>query len=522
VTGSAAAGQSPQYVFFANSGQQVRIVLISPGNLANFGVRGVSDGVTYKQPTDPSRDWTFTLPTGQDYVITVSAPSPLNFTLQVFLLGPPPAAERINFAPGQSTVVVSGNLQANVPKYYIVYVAAGQQLRLLLTSSPAGSANFAINGVSDGIVYKQLTDPLREVTITVPASQDYLITLFSNVAASYQLEVTVPTPLPPTTPPLTPLPTLPTGCVNTPLQNGGFENDGFWVFGDDPVPPAYVSSPVQAGLRSVRLGIDPALGSAVQNKKSFSSIRQPIQIPLEATVAQLRWYHFYRTEESQTDDPGLGSDQQQVILLNPDLSTHAVLVRVRRNDNAWVADFRDLTSFRGKSLILYFNVYNDGNGQRTWQFLDEVYIYACYPEVTPTPFVPTSTPMPIVATVAAAATVVFPTSPAVATFVATVFPTLAALAPTAGQIGKGEPDVVMVPPGQTDQSALAAAVQAQVQPTPSAPVATPVSARSGLRIFDRPANEVLTWLGIMLGALAIIGILVALIWQASRRDEPMP
>lgn len=41
---------------------------------------------------------------------------------------------------------------------------------------------------------------------------------------------------------------------------------------------------------------------------------------------------------------------------------------------------------------------------------------------------------------------------------------------------------------------------------------------SPLLIFDRPAAEVLTWTAIMLAALAVIGILAALIWQASRRD----
>ena len=68
--------------------------------------------------------------------------------------------------PRPEHAVVIGNLQANVPKYYIVYVAAGQQLRLLLTSHPPAAPTLRINGVSDGIVYKQLTDPLREVTIT--------------------------------------------------------------------------------------------------------------------------------------------------------------------------------------------------------------------------------------------------------------------------------------------------------------------------------------------------------------------
>ena len=41
-----------------------------------------------------------------------------------------------------------------------------------------------------------------------------------------------------------------------------------------------------------------------------------------------------------------------------------------------------------------------------------------------------------------------------------------------------------------------------------------------LRAFDRPLSDVLTWSGIMLGALAIIGILVALIWQAANGRRP--
>ncbi len=472
VTGTAGFGQSPQYVFFANGGQQVRIVVISPGNVANFGVAGVTDGVTYKSPADPTRDWTFTLPTSQDYQITVSAGSTVNFTLQIFLLNPqPPQTERITFAPGQSTTVVSGNLQANVPKYYVVFVSAGQQLRLLLTSNPAGSANFAINGVTDGVVYKQLTDPLREVTITAPTSQDYLITVFSSVNATYQLEVTVPTPLPPTTqsPTITPLPTLPSGCTTNTIQNGGFETDGFWIFGDTQVKPVYSSTVVHSGLRSARLGIDPSMGAAFQNVKSFSSVRQPFQIPIEASIAQLRWWSYYGTQEAQTDSPGLGQDKQEVVLLKPDLSTVAVVSSVRRNNNAWIEQLVDLTPYRGQSLLLYFNVYNDGNGQVTWQYLDDVAINVCFPAVTPTPIIPTAIPLPTpipspimptgVITMAAA----FPTNPAVATFVATAFPTFAAL--IASPMANGEPQVAMVPPGQAALAARTAGAHEHPAPT---------------------------------------------------------
>ncbi len=455
----------------------------------------------------------------------------MNFTLQIFLLNPQPQPERITFAPGQSTQVRSGNLQANVPKYYVVFAAAGQQLRLLLTSTPAGSANFAINGVSDGVVYKQLTDPSRETTITAPTSQDYLITVFSSVNASYQLEVTIPTPLPPTfqPPTLTPLPTLPSGCTTNTIQNGGFETDGFWIFGDTQVQPVYSSIVVHSGLRSARLGIDPSMGASFQNVKSFSSVRQPFQIPIEASIAQLRWWSYNGTQEAQTDSPGLGQDKQEVVLLKPDLSTVAVVSSVRRNNNAWVEQMVDLTPYRGQSLVLYFNVYNDGNGQVTWQYLDDVAINMCFPAVTATPIIPTAIPLPtaipspLVATIVSQA--IFPTSPAVATFVATAFPTLAAVvSPIAG---KGEPQVVMVPPDQ--QAGLAAAaVQLPPTNTPPLPVATAITAatsvttQSGLRIFNRPAAEVLTWLGIMLGAVAVIGILAALIWQASQRDETIP
>ena len=527
VNGTAGVGQSPQYVFFANGGQQVRIVVISPGNIANFGVTGVTDGVTYKSPTDPTRDWTFMLPTSQDYQITVSAGSSVNFTLQVFLLNPqPPQTERITFAPGQSSQVKSGNLQANVPKYYVVYVAAGQQLRLLLTSNPAGSANFAINGVSDGIVYKQLTDPSRETTITAPTSQDYLITVFSSVNASYQLEVTVPTPLPPTfQPTLTPLPTLPSGCTTNTIQNGGFETDGFWIFGDTQVKPVYSSTVVHSGLRSARLGIDPAMGASFQNVKSFSSVRQPFQIPIEASIAQLRWWSYYGTQEAQTDSPGLGQDKQEVVLLKPDLSTVAVVASVRRNNNAWIEQMFDLTPYRGQSLVLYFNVYNDGNGQVTWQYLDDVAINMCFPAVTATPVIPTAIPLPTAIASPLVATIVnqaiFPTSPAVATFIATTFPTLAALvSPIAG---KGEPQVVTVPPGQAPLAVAAAQLQStNTPPPPIATAVTEATTQGGLRIFNRPAAEVLTWLGIMLGAVAVIGILAALIWQAAQHDETIP
>ncbi len=542
VTGTAAAGQSPQYVFNAAAGQNVRIILISAASAANFTVSGVTDGMIYKPGTDASRDWTRDLAVTQDYLITVFSPVPVTFTLQIILQSLQPAPpERLTFLPGQSVITPSGSLQANIPKAYVVNIAAGQQIRILLTSTPAGSANFSFSGVSDSFTYKPFTDASREWTFTTPTAQDYLITVLSNVPATYVLELTVPTPLPPTAPPLTPLPTVPVGCTADTIQNGGFETDGFWLFGDDPVPATYSSTTVHSGLRSVRLGIDPVLGAGVQNQKSFSSILQPFQISPGATIAQLRWWNFYRTEEGVTDNPGLAEDKQQVVLLNPDLSTVAVLRSVRRNTNGWQEELVDLTPYVGKSLLLYFNAYNDGNGQRTWQFLDDVMINVCYPAVTATPLFPTPLPTafptmpPPMMPTASLPIVVMPTIgpaplPAPLVFASPVAatPISGALSSLGDQSTNGEPEIFVLPPQQESvqqeqpaQQALPPLVLIQPTLTPT-PLPTAGPALTTLRIFNRPAGEVLTWTAIMLGALAIIGILVAFIWQASGRSRSQP
>lgn len=561
LTGAAGPGQSPQYIFTASAGQTLRVVLYSTNGQANFSVRGVLNGQILKADTDPSRDWQTVLAVNQDYLVTVTSPLLTNFTLQIYLSGAQPSeAERINFAPGQSVASVSGSLQPNAPKNYVFFAAAGRTIRLLLASQPPGSANFSVVGLSDSLTYKQASDPLREWSYPITVSQDYLVSVFSSSAATYALEVTVPTAQPPTLTPTpgTPIPTVPAGCTTDTIQNGGFEVDGFWIFGDSPVQPAYVSTVVRTPLRAMRLGLDPAMGAGVQNQKAFSSIRQPFQIPMTASIAQLRWWNFYRTEEGQTDSPGLAEDKQQVVLLNPDLTTVAVLRSVRRNTGVWQEEMVDLTSYRGRPLLLYFNVYNDGNGLRTWQYLDDVMIYACFPAVTATPFVPT--PIPTMYPTIIMPTVVVPT------FIAPTFvvPTIVAptwVAPTfvvptiigstvvtgalpgpemtpipTGAVGdaflmqtpvNGEPVVIELPPDlPAEQLAEAPTVQIaapeRVEAQPAAtPTPRPLVQLDAPLFFGRPLDEVLTWSGVMLGALAIIGILVALIWQAaSNRPRP--
>ena len=79
------------------------------------------------------------------------------------------------------------------------------------------------------------------------------------------------------------------------MPNGGFETDASWVFGLDPVPGRYVGDPRNSGLRSVLLGNPPDSGVADQN--SYSSIRNLVTIPGDASTVFLRWATWERTQE---------------------------------------------------------------------------------------------------------------------------------------------------------------------------------------------------------------------------------
>jgi hypothetical protein len=63
-----------QYVLRALAGQVMTVAIVSPKNIANFAITGVSDGQPYKRVVNEDRYFTFTLPTTQDYVIDVATP----------------------------------------------------------------------------------------------------------------------------------------------------------------------------------------------------------------------------------------------------------------------------------------------------------------------------------------------------------------------------------------------------------------------------------------------------------------
>ena len=107
---------------------------------------------------------------------------------------------------------------------------------------------------------------------------------------------------------------------------------------------------------------------------SYSSVQQTITIPANAQTAQLRFWYYPISNAAAG-----GLSRQEVILLDPWAydETVAVLWRVTENTNAWTSRVLDLTPYRGRTVSVYFNARNAGNGTRTSMFLDDVEALAC-------------------------------------------------------------------------------------------------------------------------------------------------
>jgi hypothetical protein len=175
----------------------------------------------------------------------------------------------------------------------------------------------------------------------------------------------------------TPTPTVtgtvvPTDCVDI-LINGGFETSEGWQFGDSPVPAKYTGIGPRTGSRAMQLGIPPE----VPLVNSYSSIRQMVMPSYQLRTLTLRWWQWMRSEEGPNPSPTDWQDRLDVILLSPGGKTIRVVQRMRTNDPGWREATVDITEMAGKSFYIYFNVYNDGGGGRTWMLMDDVSLIAC-------------------------------------------------------------------------------------------------------------------------------------------------
>lgn len=180
----------------------------------------------------------------------------------------------------------------------------------------------------------------------------------------------------------TPTPTAGTrepGCGDL-LANADFEADDAWEIIDTAYPARYTAERAYTGRRALLLGILDG-----NNVKSYSSARQLMELPADATHAVLSfWYYPVSTDEAH--------DRQYALILDESNVYLEQLMWTGANAQGWLYRQYSLTKYAGQRIKVHFGVYNDGAGGTTAMYVDQASVVACWGNITPTP-----TPTPVFA-----------------------------------------------------------------------------------------------------------------------------
>jgi hypothetical protein len=173
------------------------------------------------------------------------------------------------------------------------------------------------------------------------------------------------------------------------LLDGGFEDMEGWHLPITYYTAAYVEAPdpVLAGTYSMRTGIT----VIADNIESWSSAMQLVEIPDNATVADLSFNIYPQTSEpadlvipqsfaetmaKSSMMANLG-DAQWVFILDRFGNELDRLVAMRSNSQTWELREASLLDYRGMSIYIYFGTYNNGWGGITSMHVDEVSLEVC-------------------------------------------------------------------------------------------------------------------------------------------------
>jgi hypothetical protein len=190
-------------------------------------------------------------------------------------------------------------------------------------------------------------------------------------------------------------------CTNV-ITNSSFEDNSGWELPVTERTARYSTANFHTGVRSALTGIL----SSETNKYSYSSVRQLVNIPSDASSATLRVWLYPRSEEETTaalppvqtgltfGENVLAGDVQYVLVLDKNNNILQTLLWIRSDSQEWMLHEFNLAVYAGEQIKIHIGTYNDGAGGKTAMYVDDVTLELCPDsEPTATP-VPTTTGTP--------------------------------------------------------------------------------------------------------------------------------
>jgi N-acetylneuraminic acid mutarotase len=196
-----------------------------------------------------------------------------------------------------------------------------------------------------------------------------------------------PTPTPTPTGSATPTPT-PSPCDSGVIQNGGFETGSFspgWVIDGNSDTPVVTNTLSHSGTYSAFVGDFPegACGRGAETTGD-SSFYQQFTVPAGGGILSF-WYWTCTTDI-------ITFDWQDAYITDTNGFILQTIFHQCTNNNAWVQQTVNMAPYAGMTVRIKFLVHEDGFGDLTGLYADDVALYVpCGPTPTATP-TPTPTP----------------------------------------------------------------------------------------------------------------------------------
>jgi len=151
------------------------------------------------------------------------------------------------------------------------------------------------------------------------------------------------------------------------VLNGDFEDNEDWGFPATSGRVEYSTDVAHSGDGSLRLGY-----TTNEDKFGQSIGKQLISIPRDVDSAKLSYWYYPISNDPQLDDI-----QGALIFRGDESIVVRQLQRDLSDERAWTLQEHDLSGFIGEKVVLYFYVDNNGDGQGSGMYLDEVSVEVC-------------------------------------------------------------------------------------------------------------------------------------------------
>jgi hypothetical protein len=149
------------------------------------------------------------------------------------------------------------------------------------------------------------------------------------------------------------------------VANPGFESGTLssWTSLGVAPAPGVSNAGAHSGGYSARLG---TVGTSGAEPSGDSSVVQSVSIPSTATKATLSFWYWGATTDSIT------YDWQEAQVRSSSGVKLAQVLRTASNAQAWTQVNFDATPYKGQTVQLWFNVHQDGYGDLTYMFVDDI------------------------------------------------------------------------------------------------------------------------------------------------------